>query len=192
MVTNEDKASVQALADQVLLEIRNVLRTVNEDSVRQFVDAILEADRIVVSGAGRMGLVSAAFAMRLAHLGFRSHVLGEPTTPAVGEGDLLILSSTSGETQTVCDVAVLGKNEGARIALITSRPDSRMGQLADVIVQLSAPNKLGTIVEPPSIQPMTTLAEQSLMLFLDIMVLQLMRATHQTSEDLWKRHCNLE
>jgi 6-phospho-3-hexuloisomerase len=192
MATNEDRASVQALADQVLFENRSVLKTIDEDSVRQFVEAIIEANRIVVFGAGRMGIVSAAFAMRLAQLGFKSHVLSEPTTPAVREGDLLILSSASGETQTVYDVAVLGKDQGVRIALITARPDSRIGRLADVVVQLSVPSKVETTIGLPSIQPMATLAEQSLMLLLDIVVLLLMKATHQTPEDLWKRHRNLE
>ncbi|MBM3241497.1 SIS domain-containing protein [Candidatus Poribacteria bacterium] len=192
MAVNNDVTSVQVLADGVLSEIRSVLGTINEDSVRRLVDAILEANRIVVYGAGRMGMISAAFGMRLAHLGFHSHVLGEPTTPAIGEGDVLILSSGSGETQSVYDVAVLGKKAGVRLALITARPDSRIGRLADLIVQFSAPTKLGTALEQSSIQPMATLAEQSLLIFLDIVVLMLMRATHQTSEDLWKRHCNLE
>ena len=192
MAVNNDVTSVQVLADQVLSEIRSVLGTINEDSVRRFVDAILEANRIVVYGAGRMGMMSAAFGMRLAHLGFQSHVLREPTTPAIGKGDILILSSGSGETQSVYDVAVLGKKAGVRLALITARPDSRIARLADLIVQFSAPTKLETAVEQSSIQPMATLAEQSLLIFLDIVVLMLMRATHQTSEDLWKRHCNLE
>ena len=89
MAVNNDVTSVQVLADQVLSEIRSVLGTINEDSVRRFVDAILEANRIVVYGAGRMGMMSAAFGMRLAHLGFQSHVLREPTTPAIGEGERL-------------------------------------------------------------------------------------------------------
>jgi len=192
LAVNNDVTSVQVLADGVLSEIRSVLGTINEESVRRFVLAILEANRIVVYGAGRMGMMSAAFGMRLAHLGFHSHVLREPTTPAIGEGDLLILSSGSGETQSVYDVAVLGKKAGVRLALITARPDSRIGRLADLIVQFSAPTKIETAVEQSSIQPMATLAEQSLLIFLDIVVLMLMRATHQTSEDLWKRHCNLE
>ena len=192
MAVNNDVTSVQVLADQVLSEIRSVIGTINEDSVRRFVDAILEANRIVVYGAGRMGMMSAAFGMRLAHLGFQSHVLREPTTPAIGEDDLLILSSGSGETQSVYDVAVLGKKASVRLALITARPDSRIGRLADLIVQFSAQTKLETAVEQGSIQPMATLAEQSLLIFLDVVVLMLMRATHQTSEDLWKRHCNLE
>ena len=192
MAAEEYRTSVQALADQVLAEIRGVLRTIDEDSVRRFVDAIIESNRIVVHGAGRMGLVSAAFAMRLAQLGLQSHVLSEPTTPAIGEGDLLILSSGSGETQTIYDVAILGKEAGARLALITARPDSRIGRLADVIVQFAVPTKMAAAGEPSTIQPMTTLSDQSLLVFLDTVILLLMKVTNQTSEDLWMRHRNLE
>ncbi len=193
MVTNEYDGAVQYLADQVLSEIRNVLGTINTNSVWQLVNAIMEANRIVLCAGGRMGIVSSTFAMRLAHLGFQCHMFDEPTTPGVGEDDLLIFSSGSGETQTIYDVLVLAKEAGVRIALITARPESRMGQLADLIVQFSAPSKSGAKAGAPStIQPMTTMTEQSLLILFDIMVLMLMEATHQTSEDLWSRHRNLE
>jgi len=193
MVTNEYDGSVQHLADLVLSEIRNVLGTINTNSVWQLVNAIMEANRIVLCAGGRMGIVSSTFAMRLAHLGFQCHMFDEPTTPGVGEDDLLIFSSGSGETQTIYDVLVLAKEAGVRIALITARPESRMGQLADLIVQFSAPSKSGAKAGAPStIQPMTTMTEQSLLILFDIMVLMLMEATHQTSEDLWSRHRNLE
>jgi 6-phospho-3-hexuloisomerase len=191
-MTTEERGPMQALTDQVLSEIRSVLSSIDDDHVRRFVDTILHANRIVVHGAGRMGIVSAAFAMRLAQLGFRSHLLSEPTTPSVGKGDLLVLSSGSGETQTVYDVAVLGKQRGVQLALITAQPDSRMGRLADIIVRFSVPTKLGSETGSSSIQPMTTVAEQSLLLLFDTIVLLLMDATHQTSEALWQRHRNLE
>jgi len=187
-----DMVSARALADRILDEIRDVLKSIDDESVQKLVDAIMEANRIVVYGAGRMGLMSNAFAMRLAQLGFQSHGLNEPTTPAIGEGDLLILSSGSGETQTVYDVAVLGKKAGAQLALITARPDSRMGRLADVIVRFSVPTKVDTASGPSTIQPMSTVSDQSLLVLLDSAVLLLMRATDQTSEDVWKRHRNLE
>ena len=193
MVANANDVSVQCLADQVLSEIRHVLGTISTSSVRQLVDAIMGANRIVLCAGGRMGIVSSAFAMRLVHLGFQCHMFDAPTTPGVGENDLLIFSSGSGETQTVYDVLVLAKKAGARIALITARPESRMGRLADLIVQFSAPTKSGAEAGAPStIQPMTTMTEQSLLILFDIMVLMLMEATHQTSEDLWRRHRNLE
>jgi 6-phospho-3-hexuloisomerase len=187
-----DTDRVEMLVDRVLAEIRTVLKSVDESSTTGLVQAVLHANRIVVYGAGRVGIVCSAFAMRLAQMGFCAHMLWEPTTPAIGEADILLLCSGSGETQTVYDVAVLAKQHGVRVVLITSRPESRIGRIADVVVPLSAPTKLASCQQRPSIQPMTTVAEQSLMIYLDVVVLLLMKATHQTSDDLWRRHRNLE
>ena len=192
METDLESSSVQVLADQVLAEIRTVLGSVADDEIQLLADAILGADRIVVHGAGRMGIMSSAFAMRLAQLGFQCHVLNAPTTLAVGARSLLLLASGSGETQTVYDVAILGKRAGAKIALITARRGSRMGRLADLTVEFSVPTKLDTSTGAGTIQPMTTVADQSLLVLLDVLVLILMNATSQTSDDLWRRHRNLE
>ena len=187
-VINKDQ--IKRYSKEVLLELGTVLSSIKESEVQQFIHAITNSKKIVVYGAGRMGLMSTAFAMRLTHLGFQGYVLGNVNTPSVHSEDLLILSSSSGETETVYRVAKLGKEACVKIALITSRPNSRIGKLADIIVTLDVPNKLDTTRS--SIQPMTTLSEQSLMIFFDILVLLLMKVTHQTSDDLWKRHSNLE
>jgi 6-phospho-3-hexuloisomerase len=184
--------SIQAFLESIINELKGILTQTDEESTQQLVEAIFVAKRIVVHGSGRMGIMSSAFAMRLAQLGFKSHVIGEPTTPALGKDDLLILSSSSGDTQMVYNTAVLAKDNCVQIALITARPDSRIGRLANIIVKLPLPNKLSSSGVPPSIQPMTTLSEQSLMLFFDMLVLLIMNASGQTDEDLWKRHFNLE
>lgn len=190
--SNWASLSLPALLESVLGEIRGVVSRADEAGSRQLVEAIFQARRIIVHASGRMGIMSAAFAMRLAQLGFHSHVLGEPTTPGVGLADLLILSSASGETQTVYEVAALAKKRGVRIALITSQPDSRIGRLADIIVKMPLFNKLSPSDSPASIQPMTTLSEQSLLVYFDMLVLWIMQASGQSGEDLWKRHFNLE
>ena len=192
MTATVQMLSAQSLVEPVLAEIRTMLGSIADHEVQALLEAILQADKIVLYGAGRMGIMSSALAMRLAHLGLRSHLLGDATTPGVGRGDLLILSSSSGETQTVYDVARLGKAHSARLALITARADSRIGRLADLLVQYRAPTKLGTPGGVHSIQPMTTVAEQGLLIFFDIVVLLLMTATNQSAEDLWRRHRNLE
>ena len=40
--------------------------------------------------------------MRLMQMGYISYVVGETITPALKEGDLLIVASASGETNSVC------------------------------------------------------------------------------------------
>ena len=70
----------------------------NSKQVNSFIEALLSAKRVFVIGAGRSGLVAKAFAMRLMHLGLDIHVVGETITPALREGDILVVVSGSGET----------------------------------------------------------------------------------------------
>ncbi len=184
--------SLDSMLEIVLEEIEGVVSRADEEGSRRLVEAIFQARRIALHASGRMGIMSSAFAMRLAQLGFHSHVLLEPTTPGLSQDDLLILSSASGETQTVYQVAALAKQHGVRIALITAQPDSRTGRLADITVKMPMFNKLTPAESPVSIQPMTTLSEQSLLVYFDLLVLWIMQASGQTGEDLWQRHFNLE
>jgi 6-phospho-3-hexuloisomerase len=82
---------------------------------------------------------------------------------------------------------------GAPIALVTASPQSSIGKLADVVVRLPAPTPKGSAVQaPPSIQPMGTLFEQSLLLLLDLVVLRLMERKGVDSRAMFSRHANLE
>lgn len=173
-------------------EINYVLDKVDESQVENLINIILNANKIIVCGAGRVGMSTKAFGMRLAHLGLSAFFLGDATVPRLGKGDLLIACSGSGETQTIYDLVSIAKQNESKIALITTNPESRMGQLADVIMKLPAPSKTKTVAGLSSIQPMTTLFEQCAWLFFDTLVLLLMNKTKQTGEDMWRRHVNLE
>ncbi len=61
-------------------------------------EKLLKKVKGVIDIAERSGLMMRVFAMRLMHMGFESHVVGETLTPAVEKGDLLVIGSGSGET----------------------------------------------------------------------------------------------
>lgn len=176
----------------ILKEISTVLEKVDEASIQLFISEILQAKKIVSIGAGRVGMAVRGFTMRLGHLGLAAHMVGDSTVPAVGNGDLFLVASGSGETQTIFDLVTIAKKNGCRIALITGNPTSRMGQIADVIVQLSAPSKTKSIEGFNSVQPMTTLNEQCLAVLFDAIVLALMQKMNETHDSMWARHSNLE
>ena len=44
-------------------------------------------------------------AMRLMHMGYTSFVVGETITPAIQPGDLLVIASGSGSTETLTVIA---------------------------------------------------------------------------------------
>jgi 6-phospho-3-hexuloisomerase len=180
------------LAKTITTEIVGVLDGVTDSDAVALVRAIKNARCIVVVGAGRVGLVCKAFAMRLGHLGFVAFTPSDSTASPIGNGDVLIVGSSSGETQTIYDVCMLGKTNGAYVIAITADTESRMAKVADAVVELQTPTKFGVTKGIGSIQPMATLFEQSLNIVFDIVVLMLMDETRQNRDDLWKRHTNLD
>jgi 6-phospho-3-hexuloisomerase len=184
--------TVREHTSTILEEITSVLDSVNESEVASFEDRLLRAPTIVLVGAGRVGMAVRGFAMRLAHMGLNAHMIGDATVPSVGVGDLLVVASGSGETQTIYDLVSIAKKNGADIALITGNPESRMGVLSNSIVKIKAPSKVKAVDGFTSIQPMTTLNEQCLGIFFDAIVLDLMERTGETHDTMWARHSNLE
>ena len=183
---------MQSKINLILSEITQVLKNIEEVQVNVFLESLLKADKIVVCGAGRVGMAIRGFAMRLGHLGFKAYTLGDSTVPSVGSRDLLLIASGSGETQTIFDLAIIGKNNGCQILLVTGNPDSRIGKLANNIVKINAPSKTKQVSGFSSQQPMTTLNEQCLMLFFDAIVLLLMEKMNESHDSMWARHSNLE
>lgn len=72
---------------------------------------ILSKQNVSFVGAGRTGLALKMTAMRFMHLGFKVHVVGETTTPAILENDLLIVGSGSGTTSTLVLATEKAKNK---------------------------------------------------------------------------------
>jgi 6-phospho-3-hexuloisomerase len=180
------------LRDKTTAEINRALQRVTDQKANELAKTILRAQNIVTCGSGRVGLACKGFAMRLGHLGLKAFTSGDSTLPPLGKDDLLIVASSSGETQTVYDIALAGKKSGAKVVLITADLNSRMGKISDIVITLDAPTKFSTRDTSISIQPMATLFEQSLQVFFDIIVLLLMKKTNQNHDDLWARHSNLD
>jgi len=179
-------------AKVILNEIEAVLSQVQENETKALLKSILKAKRVVTAGAGRVGLATRAFAMRLGHLGFAAYALGDMGVPSLGvTGDVLLVASGSGETPSIATLAETAKQSGATVILLTGNPKSRMGKIADLVVNIPAPNKASK-GKMSSIQPMTTLNEQCLQIFFDALVLVLMKELGETSETMHARHSNLE
>ncbi len=182
----------QEKASTVLDELGKVFKKINEKEVDDFAEVIIKAKRVFVVGAGREGISSRSFAMRLMHLGKEVHWVWDDTTPNIERGDLLIANSGSGEVVSVYNVARLGKKTGSFLATVTANPEGNIAKLSDVVVHIPAevwgPGK-DTI---HSIQPMGSLFEQSLLIFHDLVVLILMEKMGKTASEMVSRHRNVE
>jgi 6-phospho-3-hexuloisomerase len=185
--------SYMGLVDLVTGEVSAALRAVEPESLDALRAALDGARRVYLVGKGRSGLLMRAFAIRLMHLGLTVHVVDEPSTPAIGAGDLLVVGSGSGRTASLVGYAEKASSLGAKVALITAYTDSPVGQRAGVIVRIPAPGvKAGEATASGSAQPMANLFEQSLMLLLDIVTIQMMHERGLSEAEMFARHANLE
>jgi 6-phospho-3-hexuloisomerase len=132
-----------------------------------------------------------AFAMRMMHLGYTVYVVGEVVTPAIKEGDLLLVGSGSGETRTVAVVAKQAKAFGASVAAITIFPDSTIAGIADfTLIIPGKTTKRDSGVH--SMQPGGNLFEQSLLIVLDGLISRLNEPGRLGMESGFPLHANLE
>lgn len=137
---------------------------------------IMNAKRVFIIGAGRSGFAARSFSNRLMHLGFDSRFVGEPTTPSIRNGDLLIIGSGSGKTESLVTMAHKAKSEGAWIATITIHPNNTIGSIADAHIQIpgiSFRQEAGE--KAPSIQPNGSSFEQLSWLVYDSMIVDLLK-----------------
>lgn len=178
----------------ILAELAGYAHEVKEEDIEQAVEQIVQARHIFLAGAGRSGFIARAFANRLMHLGLSVSFVGEPTTPPIGEGDLLIIGSGSGTTSGLVVMAEKAKKMGAKILTITISPQKTIGQMADAVIVLPGTTRTSVVEQKQtgSIQPVGSMFEQLCWLTYDAMVMTLMERLGQSKEDLLARHANLE
>jgi 6-phospho-3-hexuloisomerase len=104
--------------DRALTETADAVRSVSDADLDAVVDEILAARRIACYAGGREGLVMRGLVMRLFHAGLDAHYVGEMTCPAVGPGDLLVLSCGPGRISMVEALAGVSRRDGARMLYI--------------------------------------------------------------------------
>lgn len=142
-----------------------------------------EQRRWFFTGQGRSGLSAKMAAMRLMHLSRQVHVLGEVTAPSVRSGDVLLVVSGSGTTPVSLGFARIAKAEGARVVLLTYRPDSPIAEVADVVL---------TIPVQQSQQLGGSLFEQCSLIALDAAMLALAAELPDAPARMAQLHTNMQ
>ena len=179
----------------VIQELAHFAEKVSQEDADQMSEAIMKAGHIFVAGAGRSGFAARGFANRLMHLGFHVSFVGEPTTPPIKAGDLLIIGSGSGTTASLVKMAEKAKSVGASLATVTIAPKSMIGSMADVVFTIPGTTRqlVGSEAdETASIQPVGSMFEQLTWLSYDSIVMDLLEKTGQSFDDLLARHGNME
>ncbi len=172
------------LSDRILGELNYILHQVDEKSAETLVERVLSSNRIFITGMGRSGLVARPFAMRLAQIGLQAYLVGDATTPAIGQGDMLIVISGSGETKITHHIASTAKSFGAYVSLLTSQTESKIGDISDLVLVL--PNA------PEPVLPLGSAFEGAVHILLDAVIILIMEKTGVTQQEMMERHSNLE
>ncbi len=192
---------------EIALFIGTAINHIKDEEVEKMINVLVKAycengkRKILVMGAGRSGLVGKAFAMRLMHLGYNAFVLGETIVPRIGKNDIVIAISGSGRTRLIVTAAEAAKAVGATLIAITTYPDSPLGKLADIVVTVPGRSKVAKeedyfarqilgIHEP--LAPLGTLFEDTCMVFLDGLIVELMRRLGKNEKEIRQRHANIE
>jgi 6-phospho 3-hexuloisomerase len=172
----------------IIDKISSILDATDQGYDEKLTAMLDKASRIFVAGAGRSALVARFFAMRLMHGGYDVYVVGEIVTPSVRSGDLLIVISGSGETETMIAYTKRAKELGAEIALLSAKSSSTIADMAHNVFPIGSQEQYVKIVG----MPMGTTFELSTLIFLEAVISHIIHEKGIPEEEMRTRHANLE
>ena len=173
----------------ILDRLTTVLSETDKTNAAKLKALVDGAGRIFVGGAGRSGLVSRFFAMRLVHSGYQVNMVGEVVTPAMKDGDLLVVISGSGGTKTLLPILETAKSKGGKIAVISQKTSSAMAEIADLVVQVGNDDSYSNYTEG---MPMGTVFELSTLVYLEAVIAEIIFDKGLTEDGMRAIHANLE
>lgn len=172
----------------IVEKIGSVLEATDDSYDEKLTQLLDKSSRIFVTGAGRSGLVARFFAMRLMHAGYQVYIVGEIVTPSIQKGDLFIVITGSGETETMIAFTKRAKAVGAQIVTISTRDKSTVADMSDLVCQIGKPDQYAKIAT----MPMGTTFELSTLIFLEAIVAHIIHTKGIAEEVMRTTHANLE
>jgi 6-phospho-3-hexuloisomerase len=172
----------------ILDRLTTILSETDKSNTAKLLKLVDEAGRIFIGGAGRSLLVSRFFAMRLVHAGYNVNMIGEIVTPAIKAGDLLVLVSGSGGTETLLPFVKKAKSVGAKLVVISMKKSSPMADAADLTIQIGNDSSFPLTKG----MPMGSQFELSTLLYLEGAIGDIIEAKGLTEEGMRAIHANLE
>lgn len=175
-VVTVESAAVAGLAGRLPPELARAVRLLLECR-----------GHVIVSGSGTSHAVALRFAHLLSCCGTPALFLhpGDSQHGAAGAlraEDVWIGLSKGGETSEVCFLAGIARKRGASVIAITERPASTLGQLADIVLEVTA---------PPEVDPYGMIATGSSLLvsaFCDAICVALLEARGYTKDAFGETH----
>jgi 6-phospho-3-hexuloisomerase len=175
----------------ILEEMKEVCTAVDNEQYQSFVELLKEDGRFFFSGEGRSGLVAKAIAMRLMHSGKTVFAVGETTTPAIQENDILIVLSGSGKTGQAMAVSENASKNGAKVILVTTSREAVQNHVFSGGLVVPAATKYRLPGEPETLQPLGNQFDQAAHLLLDAAIIDSLEEK-DANDEMKKNHTNLE
>ena len=172
----------------IISEINSILSKIPQSQTNILIEQIILAERIFLVAIGRVNLSLQCFGKRLSHLGFKIELVGSLTEKPATKKDLLIVASGSGES----------------IVPLQITKKSSIRKIANFVVELNAPSKVDKLKKneeslsdsasktKTSVQPMSTLFDQALHIYGDVVSTIIIQRLKLDKFKLWKNHANLE
>lgn len=176
---------------RAVAEVAAAVGSVSPETLDAVAADVAAASTVASYAGGREGLVMKGLTMRLFHAGVDAHSIGEMTCPAVGSGDLVILSCGPGNISTVEALAGRAKDAGARLMYFTAAPDQPPANLADRVVVIAA-QTMSSDSDSPAVLPMGSGYEIALFVLVDLITHRIRNLRHESPELMRSRHTNLE
>lgn len=176
---------IKKIMQEVGDEIDSVLKKIDDKKTEKFIRLIRKSKKVFLIGSGRSGLVAEAFGMRIMQLGLKSYILGESISPEPQKGDLLVVISGSGKTKVTKDIVFGVKKRGIKICLLTANLKSELAKESNLVLKIDAKTKLA---KRKSIEPLGSLFEQASFVYLDSVIILLMKKLKKSELFLKKMH----
>ncbi len=135
-------------AKEVCLEAAKIVDRSISSEFYEFVTGRLETrSTAFFAGLGSSYEVARMTAVRVGHIkraiGDQVYVAKETSTPAPRQGDLLIVISSSGETEIVTAWCKRFKQMGGQLAAVVGNADSTIASMADTVLEIPTKSELG-------------------------------------------------
>lgn len=145
--------------------------------------------KLITSGMGKAGQIALNISTTFSSTGTPATFL-HPSDAQHGDigviqkDDILFLVSNSGKTQEIVELVDLCKNiyPGLKLIVLTGKPDSPLGNVADVVINTGNPKE----VCPLGLTPTTSMTTMNVIG--DVLTVLMMDKINFTAEDYSKRH----
>jgi len=172
-------------------ELADAVAGIDDSALEPTVRVIAGAERVMLYGCGREGLMMRALAMRLHHLGLRVCMQGDMNAFPLGSGDLFLCAAGPGQLSTASALCGVAREAGARVLVVTAEPGGATSVLADELLVIPA-QTMARDTGSDAILPMGSLFEGAMFLVFEVLVLRLRESLRETPESMRSRHTNME